>query len=125
MKEYCVYILSNGARNLYIGVTSNLEKRLWEHSEGIHPDSFTARYNLDKLVFVAPFPTSLEMIAFEKQIKGWSRAKKLKLILAQNPDSRDLSRAGVKVADPSTLLRFAQDDVSGKVSSGMMGKAQQ
>ena len=92
MKDYCVYILSNGAKNLYIGSTSDLEKRLGEHQDHVYPNSFTSRYNLDKLVFVEHFYSSLEMIAFERQIKGWSRAKKLKLILAQNPKWSDLAR---------------------------------
>jgi putative endonuclease len=91
VKEYCVYILSNGARNLYIGATSNLEKRLGEHQEHASPKSFTARYNLDKLVFAETFSNARDMIAFERQIKGWTRAKKLKLILAQNPAWSDLS----------------------------------
>ena len=117
-----MYILSNGARNLYIGVTSNREKRLWEHRNGVYPASFSSRYHLDKVVFAAMFPTSLEMIAFEKQLKGWSRAKKLKLILSRNPTWSDLATRWTRVADPSTprhaSVRSAQEDAVGKVYHG-------
>jgi putative endonuclease len=90
MKQYCVYILSNGAKNLYIGSTSNLPQRLDEHRNHIYPKSFTAAYNLDKLVFAEVFDSSLDMIAFERKIKGWTRAKKLELILKHNPSWSDI-----------------------------------
>jgi len=91
MKEHTVYILSNSAATLYIGVTSNLDLRVWQHSVRLDPNSFASRYNLDRLVFVETYPTARQAIAREKQLKGWSRAKKLKLIREQNPDWKDMS----------------------------------
>jgi len=91
MREYTVYILSNSAATLYIGVTSSLDLRMWQHSVRLDPDSFASRYNLDRLVFVETYPTARQAIAREKQLKGWSRAKKLKLIRELNPDWKDLS----------------------------------
>jgi putative endonuclease len=91
MKDYTVYILSNSAATLYIGVTSNLDLRMWQHSVRLDPDSFASRYNLDRLIFMETYPTARQAIAREKQLKGWSRAKKLKLIREQNPDWKDLS----------------------------------
>ncbi len=90
MKDYFVYILSNSAATLYIGVTGNLDMRLFQHGERHDPKSFVSRYNLDRLVCMESFPTARQAIAREKQLKGWSRAKKLKLIREQNPEWRNL-----------------------------------
>ena len=91
MKDYVVYILSNSAATLYIGVTSNLDERLFHHHDQHAPENFASRYNLHRLVFVETYPTANQAIAREKQLKGWSRTKKLKLIREQNPEWRDLS----------------------------------
>jgi len=91
MKDYTVYILSNSAATLYIGVTSDLDLRLFQHSERHDSESFATRYNLDRLIFAETYPTARQAIAREKQLKGWSRAKKLNLIREQNPEWRDLS----------------------------------
>jgi putative endonuclease len=91
MKDYCVYILSNSAATLYIGVTGNLDQRLFDHDTGRDPKSFASRYNLNRLIFVEIYPDAAQAIAREKQLKGWSRAKKLNLIREQNPEFRDLS----------------------------------
>jgi len=91
MKDYAVYILSNSAATLYIGVTGNLDERLFQHDARQDPKSFASRYNLHRLVFVETYPTARQAIAREKQLKGWSRAKKLKLIRELNPEFRDLS----------------------------------
>jgi putative endonuclease len=91
MKDYVVYILSNSAATLYIGVTGNLDERLFQHHDRHDPKSFVNRYNLHRLVFMETFPTAAQAIAREKQLKGWSRAKKLRLIREQNPEWRDLS----------------------------------
>ncbi len=90
MRDFCVYILSNNSMVLYIGVTSNLEGRLYEHIRDRDPKSFAARYNLDRLVYYEDYPTALEAIAREKQLKGWSREKKKKLIRSMNPQWRNL-----------------------------------
>jgi putative endonuclease len=91
MKDYVVYILSNSAATLYIGVTGNLDERLFQHGDRHDPKSFVSRYNLDRLVFMETYPNAVQAITREKQLKGWSRAKKLKLIREQNPEWRDLS----------------------------------
>ena len=91
MKDYCVYILSNSAATLYIGFTGNLDERIFQHDAHYDPQSFASRYDLNRLIFVETYPTATQAIAREKQLKGWSRAKKLKLIREQNPEFRDLS----------------------------------
>jgi putative endonuclease len=90
MRDYYVYILSNNAQVLYIGVTNNLEGRLFEHTKDRDPKSFVARYNLDRLIFYETYPTPSEAIAREKQLKGWNREKKKKLIQEMNPMWRNL-----------------------------------
>ncbi|MCL2660840.1 MAG: GIY-YIG nuclease family protein [Acidobacteriaceae bacterium] len=92
MKEFAyVYILSNGFRKLYIGVTSNLEQRVWEHKHKIEPNSHTARYRIDKLVYYEQFISINAAIRREKILKGWLRVRKLELIVGTNPLWRDLS----------------------------------
>ena len=75
---------------LYVGVTRDLYIRLQEHKDKRHP-WFTARYNVDKLVYYEAFDHILDAIAREKQLKGGSREKKLKLILAANPHWQELA----------------------------------
>ena len=87
-----VYILTNARRQvLYTGVTSNLPSRLAEHRAKADPRSFTARYNADILVYYETTPSILSAIAREKQIKAGSRANKVALIEAMNPEWKDLS----------------------------------
>ena len=91
MKNYYVYILSNKSNKvLYIGVTNNLERRLYEHKNKIIK-GFTSKYNLQKLVYFEEFNEANLAIAQEKQLKGWLREKKNALISSVNPDQRDLS----------------------------------
>ena len=85
------YILSSKGKRLYIGMTTDLEERIWEHKNKVYPDSFTARYNIDKLIWYEEHPMTLSAIAREKEIKGWNRLKKIQLIVSHNPDWRDLS----------------------------------
>ncbi|MBV6639338.1 MAG: GIY-YIG nuclease family protein [Cyclobacteriaceae bacterium] len=75
---------------LYTGVSSDLPGRVYDHKTKAFPKSFTARYNVDKLVFYEEHPSIEEAIAREKEIKGWTRAKKIKLIEFMNPEWRDL-----------------------------------
>ena len=92
MKNYYVYILTNKTHSvLYIGVTSDIERRLYEHKNKLIK-GFTSRYNLDKLVFIEQTTGAIAAIAREKQLKGWLRKKKDTLIAEQNPDWRDLSK---------------------------------
>lgn len=90
MRQPVVYILASWTgRTLYIGVTTNLSRRLAEHRNGevIH----TSKYKIDRLIFVESHDTVLDAIAREKRLKGWRRGKKIALINQSNPDWRDLS----------------------------------
>ena len=90
MRKPVVYILaSHTGRALYIGVTTKLPRRLAEHRNGevIH----TAKYRIDRLIYVEPHETAPDAIAREKQLKNWNRGKKIALINLANPDWRDLS----------------------------------
>ena len=89
-KFYFVYILTNSNNTtLYIGVTNDLTRRLWEHRNKF-VEGFTKKYNLVKLVYFEEYPTSLEAIAREKQLKNWHRDWKLNLIKSTNPDLKNL-----------------------------------
>ena len=75
---------------LYTGVTADLLKRVIEHKDGLYTNSFTSRYNINKLVYYEGFHRIEEAIAREKEIKGGSRRKKIELIKAMNPEWIDL-----------------------------------
>ena len=91
-KLYCVYIMTNKNHTvLYTGVTDSLARRITEHQGKADPRSFTARYNIDKLVYVEVFEYISDAIAREKQIKKGSRRKKIELIDSMNPTWEDLS----------------------------------
>ncbi len=83
-RTYCVYILASRSRNLYVGVTNNLERRLAEHRDGLAP-GFTKRYRIFRLVHYEVFGDVRAAIGREKEIKGWRREKKLWLINRNNP----------------------------------------
>lgn len=88
---YFVYILSNWDDSvLYIGVTSNLPRRLYEHRNGL-ADGFTKKYNVHKLVYYEYTNDVYSAISREKQLKKWVRAKKNALIAKMNPEWADLS----------------------------------
>ncbi|HZP62518.1 MAG TPA: GIY-YIG nuclease family protein [Terriglobales bacterium] len=87
---YYVYILTNRSKTLYTGVTSDLEKRVFEHKNGRTP-GFASRYNIDRLVYFERFGDVVAAITREKQIKGLTRLKKMALIVSLNPDWKDLS----------------------------------
>ncbi|WP_277657279.1 GIY-YIG nuclease family protein [Seleniivibrio woodruffii] len=90
MKQGFVYILTNHENSvLYVGVTSNLIKRIYEHKNKLC-DGFTSRYHLTKLVYYESIDDMLSAIAREKQIKGGSRKKKIELIKSVNPEWKDL-----------------------------------
>ena len=90
MREPAVYIMANKRNGtLYVGVTSDLARRAWQHREGTI-DGFTRRYGCKHLIWYERYDRIDEAIAREKQIKGGSRARKLALIEAMNPTWRDL-----------------------------------
>ena len=88
---YFVYILSNWNDSvIYIGVTGNLPRRLYEHRNHL-VDGFSSKYNTDKLVYFEQTNDVYSAIAREKQLKGWTRKKKNDLIMKMNPEWKDLS----------------------------------
>jgi len=92
MQEFAhVYILSSSFKHLYIGVTTKFEQRISDHKDGTYPSSFTSRYNINQLVYFERYTDISVAINREKQLKRWSRIKKIRLIVALNPDWRDLS----------------------------------
>lgn len=92
-KYYYVYISTNQRHTvLYTGVTNNLLNRDNQHKEKINKTSFTARYNVDKVVYYETFTNVLDAIVREKQIKNLVRRKKIELINSLNPEWRDLSK---------------------------------
>ena len=92
-----VYILTNFTRSvLYTGVTSDLLQRIPQHREHSNPKSFPARYRAHRLVHYEAFEDVEAAIRREKQIKGWSRAKKIALISRTNPEWNDLWREGAE-----------------------------
>jgi putative endonuclease len=86
-----VYLISNKSRTLYCGITTDLRKRFEEHKSGAYPNGFTTRYRFTRLVWFEATTSLAAAAKREKEIKGWSRAKKLALIQATNPDWIDLS----------------------------------
>ncbi len=91
MKPGFIYIVTNKYNNTYyVGVTSNLPKRILEHKEKRYENSFSARYNLNKLVYYEQFQMIGDAIAREKQLKAGSRAQKTNLIQGLNPNWNDL-----------------------------------
>jgi len=90
MNMYFVYILSSFTRTIYIGVTNNIERRLYEHKQKLIK-GFTSKYNVSSLVYFESFSDINAAIAREKEIKKWRREKKVALIESTNPDWEDLS----------------------------------
>ena len=90
LNEYYIYIMSNVSRTLCLGVTNDLQRRVYQHKQKLS-SGFTRKYNLTLLVYFEATPDILAAIAREKQIKGWLRAKKVSLIESANPKWLDLS----------------------------------
>ena len=89
--QYYVYILSNTHKNvIYTGVTNDLVRRVYEHKKHLDKSSFTSRYNVENLVYFEQTTDIDAAISREKQIKGWNRKRKEKLIEAKNPNWDDL-----------------------------------
>lgn len=90
VKTYYVFILSSRRRTLYIGVTGDLGRRVHEHRHKLF-EGFTKQYNVTQLVYFESMTDVRAAIAREKQIKGWSRSKKIALVLSKNPRWKDLA----------------------------------
>ena len=89
---YYVYLLASQSGTLYVGVTKDLEHRVHQHKTG-QIAGFTKKYNVNKLIYYEEFQFINDAIAREKQIKGWSRKKKLALFEESNPQWEDLAEA--------------------------------
>lgn len=89
-KSYWVYILSSRSKVLYIGVTNDIETRVAQHRAG-QGGAFTKCYKVHQLVHLEGYPDVRDAIAREKELKGWTRAKKVALIEAANASGRDLA----------------------------------
>jgi putative endonuclease len=85
-----VYILASYTQRLYVGITSDLEGRIWQHKTKAF-EGHSATYNIDCLVYVEPYERVDDAIAREKQLKNWSRSKKIGLIVKDNPTWKDLT----------------------------------
>ena len=89
--QYYVYILAtNDNKVVYTGVTNDLRRRVYEHKNSLDKSSFTSRYRVNKLVHYEYTGSVEAAIAREKQIKGWNRNRKNKLVESENPEWRDL-----------------------------------
>jgi len=101
-KRYYVYIMTNGPRShvLYTGITGNLPHRVFQHKNKLLP-GFTSRYNLTRLVYYECFVYPDTAISREKEIKGWRRSKKIRLIESMNPHWQDLAESWTDVHKPS------------------------
>jgi putative endonuclease len=89
-RSYYVYLMTHPSRTLYVGVTNDLERRVYQHKQKQIP-GFTAKYNITQLVYYEDTGDVLAAITREKTIKGWLRAKKIALVESVNPQWKDLS----------------------------------
>ena len=112
-KRYFVYIMTNRPRShvLYTGVTGDLRRRTFEHKNKLVP-GFTSRYNLTRLVYYECFVYPDAAIAREKEIKGWRRSKKIRLIEAMNPQWDDLAAAWWDLYKPSVAGAQVQSSIT-------------
>jgi putative endonuclease len=89
-KQFYVYMITNYSESsIYTGITNDLIRRVYEHKNKLN-NGYSSRYNINKLVYYEVFDDPINAIAREKQIKGWTRIKKKKLITSFNPDWYDL-----------------------------------
>ena len=120
-RTYWVYILASRSRNVYTGVTNDLQRRMIEHRQGLVP-GFTSRYRIFRLVYFEPFGDIRDAIAREKEIKGWRREKKIWLIEKRNPTWHDFaedfagSKSGSLTAVPTKRGRVRDDSAAGGVT---------
>ncbi len=89
-KQYYVYIMTNGKRTLYVGVTNDIVRRVFEHKHKL-VEGFTKKYNLTYLAYYDETTDIMSAIEREKQIKAWRRSKKVELIESVNPKWKDLA----------------------------------
>jgi putative endonuclease len=92
--SYYVYIMGSKSNVLYVGMTNNLQERVYQHKNKL-VKGFTEKYNVDRLLFYQEFEDVNDAIEMEKKVKGWVRAKKMELIKTINPEFRDLTEGGL------------------------------
>ena len=102
-QRYYVYIMASRSLTLYTGVTNSIRRRSYEHRRGM-VEGFTKKYRIERLVYYEAFQYVNNAIAREKQIKSWTRAKRLALIASLNPTWRDLSEDFGKEYKPETAV---------------------
>ncbi len=107
-RRYYVYIMASRSLNLYTGVSDNIYRRALEHKSG-KIEGFTKRYNINRLVYYETFKYIGNAIAREKQVKAWTRAKRIALIKSLNPTWQDLADGWGERAELQ-IPRFARDD---------------
>ena len=118
-----VYIMADRARGtLYIGVTSNLLRRVAEHRDGVLP-GFTRTYGLKRLVWYEPFERITAAIQREKSLKRWPREWKINLIERENPDWRDLYEAACRRFEEGHAPYEPDPDILAKIDAAMRGDA--
>jgi putative endonuclease len=89
VRQFYVYILASKSRRLYVGVTNDMQRRMFEHIRGW--STFTARYRITRLVFFETHRHPMAAINREKEIKGWSRGKRVALVESTNPTWKNLA----------------------------------
>ena len=99
--SYYGYIMSGKSGVLYIGATNDLDRRVFEHQQGLI-EGFTKKHRVTRLSYVEQFARPAAMVARERQLKGWTRSRKLELIDSQNPETVDYARRTAR--DPSRSL---------------------
>lgn len=90
-RQYYVYVMTNKSGTLYVGVTNNIKKRIYEHKNKL-VEGFTKKYNINRLLYFETFGDIFSAISREKTIKGWLRKKKIELVRTSNPAWADLSQ---------------------------------
>jgi putative endonuclease len=102
-KTYAVYIMASRSLNFYIDMSSNLYRLVWQHKHHTF-EGFTAKYHIERLLYYETFDDVIKAIAREKQLKGWSRVKKIALIKTINAMWMDLSDEWYRTAEPALSL---------------------
>jgi putative endonuclease len=104
-KSYWVYIVSSSTGTLYIGMTNSIERRVWQHKNS-KIEGFASKYKCNRLVYFESFDDAKKAIDREKQLKGWSRRKKIALIESVNPRWQDLAEKwGAKMLFPGESIK--------------------
>ncbi len=107
--QFWVYIVGSSSGTLYIGFTNDIDRRIWEHKSGEF-EGFASKYGCNRLLYYEKFDNVFKAIAREKQLKGWRREKKIKLIESVNPRWQDLAETwGAKMLFAGQAIRDQKD----------------